>query len=333
MPADDAAQVPGSAAAVGEALKPKRAVSAYWLFTNEIRENVTKESREKNGGKANIGAIAKEMSSRWATLSEADKQVYEAKAAKDKERHAAEFAAYLEASDPAASLRKKHQDMIPKKPMSAYSLFSQDPAIREKAAEALKAAGQQEPKAKELSAKLNEMWKAASAEEKSPFEERGKKDHADFVEKQKAWQATPEFAEIEKAETAQEEKKKAAEVQQHQEEASEAKGKKRGRPAAKEQASPKGKEPAQKKAKESPQTSGPKQTKKSEAKNRAATTAPEIDQAVVAKAAKLGLESALRNLAGRPEIIASGKQSSDLLAALQASNGLVHPARRALLGA
>jgi len=323
------------AAAAGELQKPKRAASAYFLFNNEIREAVMKEQREKNGGKANLGAVAKEVSVRWAALGEAEKKVLEDKAAEDRQRYAKEFAAYLEASDPAGTLRKKYQDLIPKKPMTAYFLFSQDAANREKAAEALKAAGTAEPAMKQITGKLAEMWKAASAEEKAPFEERCKKEQVEFLEKQKVWQATPEFAEIEKAEKAQEEKRKQEAAGAEQPEGGEAKGKKRGRSVAKEAGeAAKAKEP---KAKE-PKTPAEKKARTAEARSarkerRGAAPEPEIDAGVLAEADKAGLGGGLRNLAARPEVAASGKSPGEILAALRASGGLVHPARRALLGA
>merc|ERR1719330_1617232 len=82
--------------------------------------------------------------------------------------------------------------------MTAYFLFSQDTAQREKAAAVLKDAGV-EAGLKQMASKLGEFWKAASTEEKAPFEERHKKEHEEFLQKQKDWQATPEFKEIEEA--------------------------------------------------------------------------------------------------------------------------------------
>jgi len=57
----------------------------------------------------------------------------------------------------------------------------------------------------------------------------------------------------------------------------------------------------------------------------------EIDAGILAEAKKLGWEFQLCNLAGREDVKALGKKDEDLLAALSAANGLVHPARRALL--
>merc|ERR1711862_898510 len=57
-----------------------------------------------------------------------------------------------------------------------------------------------------------------------------------------------------------------------------------------------------------------------------------IDVAVLTEATKLGFEGSLKNLAGRADVVGSGKSSKELLDALKVSNGLVNPAKRALLG-
>mmetsp|Transcript_11296 Transcript_11296/g.30174 ORF Transcript_11296/g.30174 Transcript_11296/m.30174 type:complete len:343 (-) Transcript_11296:89-1117(-) len=334
-----------AAAEVQAIQKPKRAVSAYWLFTNKVREEVTKESKEKNNGKANMGDIAKAMSARWQALSEAEKKEFEEKAAEDKQRFEKEMEAYKEASDPAGTLRKKYAHLIPKKPMTAYFLFSQDAAQREKATAALKEAGV-EANNKQLASKLGEMWKLVSAEEKAPFEERYKREQAEFLTKQKEWQATPEFDEIEKAASKQAELQKAAEAEE--ETAKPAKGGKRSRSVPKESAkkeSVKGKAEKDKvekgkaeKGKEEKgegkeETTPAKRAKKAAALKEQPAQDTSIDADVLAEADKAGLASMLKNLAARPEVAALGKPSRVLLDALKKSNGLVNPAKRALVEA
>merc|ERR1711972_509516 len=106
------------------------------------------------------------------------------------------------------------------------------------------------------------------AEQKATYEDTYKKDHAEFLEKQKAWQATPEFSEIEKAEKAQEEKRKAAEAEQQAAEAKEKaekeakSAKKRSRSAANESTPKKKEEPKEKKARQSTPTLESKRPKK-----------------------------------------------------------------------
>merc|ERR1719335_1924860 len=60
---------------------------------------------------------------------------------------------------------------------------------------------------------------------------------------------------------------------------------------------------------------------------------PELDDEVLKEAQALGFEAALKNLAGRKEVAESGKSGKAFLDALKSCNGLVHPAKRALLGA
>merc|ERR1712087_261496 len=74
--------------------------------------------------------------------------------------------------------------------------------------------------------------------------------------------------------------------------------------------------------------SGKKSTKASPA---AQAPEPDIPKTVLSEATKLGMEASLRNLMSRPEIMTSKKSARAVLDALQASNGLVNPAKRALL--
>lgn len=59
----------------------------------------------------------------------------------------------------------------------------------------------------------------------------------------------------------------------------------------------------------------------------------ELNEDILGKARSLGYDSSLKNLAARPEVVATGKLADELLKALEASNGLVNPAKRLLLGA
>jgi len=211
---------------------------------------------------------------------------------------------------------------IPWEPMTAYFLISQDPTQREKATAALKEAGV-ETDNKKLASKLGEMWKAASAEEKMAFQERHTQEQGEFLRKQKEWQATPEFAEIERAVSMQAEKK----IADGQEEQDEGKNNKRSRGKAKQ-----GQEsPTKDKGQQSPQSSAKKPRKVSAAKDK--IVEPAIDADVLVDASKLGLDAMLKNLAARPEMASSGKTARQMLQALQDTGGLVNQAKRVLLGA
>merc|ERR1712066_404188 len=58
-----------------------------------------------------------------------------------------------------------------------------------------------------------------------------------------------------------------------------------------------------------------------------------LSEAILKKARDLGYENQIQNLAKRPDVVGSGKSPADLLAALVDAQGLVNPAKRALLGA
>jgi len=327
MAAVEAAVVPVSTFVKPD--KPKKAVSAYWIYSCSLREEVTKELKDKNGGKCGLPEIAKEVSARWNALPAEERKVFEDKAAADKERYMAEMKDYNAACDPAAALREKYADLIPKRPASAYSLFCQDDKQKEKAAEALKADGK-EPSATLLAKKLQDMWKDISSEDKISFQQEQTKLHLEFLEKEKVWKATPEFAEVEQAEKLQAERKKVVDAAVAQKEA-EVKAKE-GRQKRMEKSAEK--RAAQEKA-ATPEKSKAPAAKRARTSPKAATPVPakaQIDASVLAEAAKEGLQQGLENLAARPEVLASGKSARAILDALKAAGGLVNPAKRALLG-
>merc|ERR1719387_3024014 len=121
-----------------------------------------------------------------------------------KEKQAAEMKAYKEVNDPLSVLKEKYADLIPKKPLSAYFLFSQDPSERSKAEKVLKDAGE-EGNNKQVTSKLGEMWKALSESDKAPWNEKLKKATAEYEEKKKVWEARPEYEEFSKVEKEQKE--------------------------------------------------------------------------------------------------------------------------------
>lgn len=73
---------------------PKRGLSAYMFFANDMRDKV----REENPG-IKFGEVGKILGERWKALSEKQRAPYEAKAANDKKRYEDEKAAYNAAGD------------------------------------------------------------------------------------------------------------------------------------------------------------------------------------------------------------------------------------------
>jgi hypothetical protein len=64
-----------------------------------------------------------------------------------------------------------------------------------------------------------------------------------------------------------------------------------------------------------------------------ASAGVKLEPAVAAKAEKAGWKDVLVKLAALPDVIAAGKSQTAMLQALEKVNGLLHPAKRALLGA
>jgi len=313
------------------ATKPKRAPSAYFLFANSVRPGLMEENKKANSGKTKVAEVAKAISELWAKLEDKEKAKFEEQAKQGKEQQAVEMQAYKEASDPLSVLKEKYADLIPKKPSSAYWLYAQDDASRSKAEKALKDAGE-EAAHKRITAKLGEMWKALPEKEKKPWEEKVKKAIAEYEEKKKIWEATPEFAEFDKVEKEQKEKAKEEKKEQKEkekEEKAKTSPKKEGKRAAAAAAA------AEDKNSENspPPAKKPKVEKPAKVAKNAKPQAPVIEPDVLKKAQSLNLESSLKNLIVRPEIAAKEFTQARLLDELVKNEGLVNKAKHALLGA
>eukprot|EP00639_Heterosigma_akashiwo_P003769 CAMPEP_0194579536 /NCGR_PEP_ID=MMETSP0292-20121207/13573_1 /TAXON_ID=39354 /ORGANISM="Heterosigma akashiwo, Strain CCMP2393" /LENGTH=193 /DNA_ID=CAMNT_0039432527 /DNA_START=79 /DNA_END=660 /DNA_ORIENTATION=- len=70
-------------------LQPKKAATAYILFTNHIRPEVTKDNPDQP-----MTILSKVIADRWNMLSDADKQLWTDKAEADKDRYTAELQEY-----------------------------------------------------------------------------------------------------------------------------------------------------------------------------------------------------------------------------------------------
>ncbi|KDD76594.1 hypothetical protein H632_c168p1 [Helicosporidium sp. ATCC 50920] len=68
---------------------PKRSLSAYFMYSNDVREQV----KADNPG-ITFGEVGKKIGEQWAGLSAKEKEPYEKKAAEDKKRYEKEKEAY-----------------------------------------------------------------------------------------------------------------------------------------------------------------------------------------------------------------------------------------------
>jgi hypothetical protein len=105
---------------------PKRALSAFMFFSNDIRDTVKREMPELE-----FLQISSEIGRRWKVITDEDRRPYDELAAADKKRYAEEKEDYV--PDPSfeatKSSRKKKDPNAPKRALSAYFFFCNE--IRE----------------------------------------------------------------------------------------------------------------------------------------------------------------------------------------------------------
>lgn len=286
--------------------QPKKAVSAYWLWLGENRAEIAKKV-----GSSKVSEVAKAAGEMWKALPEAQKTPFEKRAAAAKDEYEKAMAAFKEQGGvPAARKSKKDKDdkkkvkdtNAPKKPVGGgYGAF-----LAEKRVE-IKASLPKDHKMTDVAKKCSEMWKEVCESEKKKYEDIF---HAKFEAYKKELEeyrkTTGNDADDEEAEEAEESPKK----ETPQKRTSQTK---RGTPDGDAR-----KTPAPKRGR------GAVKAKPQEVA---------IDDTVMQEAEKQGLAGALKSLANRDDVKGGSYTSRVLFEALKSSNGLVNPARRALLGA
>jgi len=111
--------------------KPKRNMSAFFLYSNANRARI----KEENPGIA-FGSVAKLLSAEFKQITPDEREKWDKLALEDKERYQREMEDYEPPSDDEVEVTKKKRKKdpnAPKRNMSAYFLFSQviRPTIRE----------------------------------------------------------------------------------------------------------------------------------------------------------------------------------------------------------
>ena len=100
---------------------PKKPKSAYMMYLQH-NSNTVAEEIKASGEIPDMGKTSKILGPRWSALPASERAHFEALAAEDKKRYDAELSKYLKETPNAASSQKKG----PKRPLSAYFLFSND---------------------------------------------------------------------------------------------------------------------------------------------------------------------------------------------------------------
>lgn len=289
-------------------------------------------------------AVVKLASERFKTLSEAEKAVYQKKYEQAVQQYNKDMEAFLAAGgekkagkrkadndDKRAKKRNKDPE-APKKPAGgAFGCF-----LAKHRAEFM-----EQTKGKPITAvtKLaSENWKQLSEVEKKPYEaaytaklETYKAAMKDYVPPEPKLDEPPKLGKRAAAKQAKEEAKQ-AKMQAKEDAKEEAKLAKEDAKNAKKQEKAEGKS-AKAKAKARVGVFGRKSAKAKAKAEKPVAPVVELQATVAAKAEKEGLKEKLIQLASRQDIIDSKKNQTAILKALLESGGLIHPARRALLGA
>lgn len=132
---------------------PKRGMPAFMYFSNEMREKVKSENPVLK-----FTEIGKKLGEMWSSMSEEEKDPYNKRSKEDRERYMSEKKEYMSKQKPRVKRGK-----------SAYIYFTMEK--REIVSEAngdLSFGG--------VTAKLAEMWRALSDEDREPYLVKSKKD-------------------------------------------------------------------------------------------------------------------------------------------------------------
>jgi hypothetical protein len=304
--------------------EPKKPKNAYWLFLEERRPILEKQVPE---GEKKLTWVAKTVGTEWKALSDANKAKYETRAAADKEAYEKALEKFKAAGGVPATREKKKKkggkdkkmvdETKPKKAKTAYFIFLDE--MRPTLSKEVPAGEKAMPWIAKTGAA---RWRELTDDKRAPYE---KLAAAEKVKHEKAvtdWKASKPAADESKASKPAEDAKKSS-TKKRDAKSPKAKGKSDDVAAGDETAMKKSATPKKQAVSESSAKSTPK------AKRGREPTAPDIDAKVLAEATKLGFDAALRNLAARPEM--SAKPHAAMLKALQASGGLVNPAKRSLL--
>ncbi|CAJ1378315.1 unnamed protein product [Effrenium voratum] len=290
-------------------------------FLAEKRPELMKETQGQP-----ITAVTKLASERFKALGDEERAAYQKKYEEAKAKFEEDMKAFLEAGgekkarktkgSKGAEKLKRKKDCTRRIEAGCPDSHELWQVLQNRSAFADQCKGQPVTAVTKLA---SEKWKALSEEEKKVFEEEYQTKKAAYEEAMKSYVPLPSAE-------AEEPPAKKARMSKEQKEAA--------KEAAKEAKESSKKEKQEAKAKQTKEKAKAKAVKP-KAKGKPATSTPEVElqATVAAKAEKVGLKDQLMKLVARDDIKASGKSQTAALKALEESNGLIHPARRALLGA
>ena len=288
--------------------EPKKAMTAYFLYLQANRDAVQKELGVKD-----FGPVTKELSARWKGLGAKEKASFEKQAADAKAEYEKAMEAFKAAGGVKGAKRKERKEekdaKAAKKAKKEANAASGKPKKlaggaygrylahhRDEIQKSLPAGS----KCTAVSKAAGEQWKALSAKNKEKYEAEYNVMKAKYYKELAAWkEANAGGPSPEEAKTP---------------------------PAKRPRAAASGKSDSTKKVRVT-------QGKSNSKAPPAAAAAVELERDIAEKAEKAGITAVLEKLLAREDVAASGKSQAEAFQALQAANGLVRPASRALLGA
>jgi len=326
------------ASMAAELEEPKKPQNAYWIWLSESRDALTKEA-----GSAKGSVVGKLAGEKWKAMSAEARKPFEDRAAELKsayEKAMEEFKSAggqvgkrrLEKSegkkakaegkqakaDKKAKKDAQRSEGKPTRPPSSYWLW-----LGENREALAKEAGSTKPP---VVAKLaSEKWKAVSEEDRKPFEVKAAELRAAYDKAVEEWKNNGGVEDGAKQGSPRNRKADNAKTLPAKQ------GSSRKRKADKAETPPAKLSRAsvdRDSSKKAPGAQG-----KSRGKAAPATAAVVLEKDIAEKAEKAGFTSVLQKFLAREDVVASGKSQAEAFQALEAVGGLMHPARRTLLGA
>jgi len=309
--------------------EPKRPQNAYWIWLSENRDSLTKEA-----GSAKGSVVGKLAGEKWKGMSAEAKKPFEDRAAELKSTYGKAMEEFknaggqvgkrrLEKSErkQAKTDKKSKKDAQkssgkPARPPSTYWLW-----LGENREALAKEAGSTKPP---VVAKLaGEKWKAVSEEDRKPFEAKATELRAAYDKALEEWKSNGGGEDGAKQGSAQNRKADKAKTLPAKRGSMKRKADLAETPPAKLNRASGGRDSS---------TKAPGAQGKSRGKAAPATGVGLLEKDIAEKAEKAGFTGVLQKFLAREDVAASGKSQAEAYRALEKAGGLMHPARRALLG-
>lgn len=165
---------------------PKRGMSAFMIYANQVRNDV----KDDNPG-ISFGELGKKLGELWRGLSDEEKRPFQDQALQEKGRYDQQKAAYEsmkpmyadddEEDDRGRRKKKKKDPNAPKRGMSAFMIYANEVRNEVKNDNPGITFG-------ELGKMLGELWRGLSEDEKRPYQLRAASDKARYENEKAAYE-------------------------------------------------------------------------------------------------------------------------------------------------